>query len=330
VFFSCKISNSLINFLEKKGEDLSPLLESTSLPEEFLRDPSYWMSAEEMEALLNLAITLYQKDEAQSFIQTVGHKAAELKSWGVLDSVLRMMPRPQDILHQPERFLSYFISPNPPTDNLKRSESSIEFDVAVSADQYPLVTSYLSSSFECLPVYTGQQLAACSWQGIHLSLSWQQNQDSLFGEEDTGRQISPDLIRNVLSSLEKHSQELEEKNRELQFKNNFLQSSRDDFEKQLKSRFVMQESADFEISKNENNFKIRTESSDQVLQNLARMNDYMVRAQQLITMLVAQDRLNPQVKAAMKRVDWETVKNQFPVLIKECREALVDKGELNV
>ncbi|MBO9668061.1 MAG: hypothetical protein J7501_14770, partial [Bdellovibrio sp.] len=40
--------------------------------------------------------------------------------------------------------------------------------------------------------------------------------------------------------------------------------------------------------------------------------DYMVRAQQLITMLAAQGKATPAVKEAMRRVDWEFVKTEYP------------------
>jgi signal transduction histidine kinase len=45
--------------------------------------------------------------------------------------------------------------------------------------------------------------------------------------------------------------------------------------------------------------------------DLSRVSDYFARAQQLITLLVAQDRMNPQVKEAMRRVDWEKVVKNY-------------------
>lgn len=328
MLFSCKISNTLLTYLENQGEDISPLLEGTSLPEEFLRDPSYWMQASEMELFLSQALLAIEKKSEQNFMQKIGHLGPELKAWGVLDSVLRMMPRPHDILSQPARFLSYFISPTPPIDNLKRGESNIDFDIAVSAEQYPLVTSYLASSFESLPLYVGQSAATCDWKGIHVKLNWHLDQKTLFGETETGHQISPDLIRSVLVTLERHSHQLEEKNRELQAKNDALLKSQQQLKETIKTRFVMQESTDaYPIFENNSE---PVENSKQILHNLSKISDYMVRSQQLITMLIAQDRMNPQVKEAMRRVDWESVKTQFPVLIEECRQMLNHKGDHHV
>jgi hypothetical protein len=57
-------------------------------------------------------------------------------------------------------------------------------------------------------------------------------------------------------------------------------------------------------------------------QNLARLHDYMVRAQQLITMLASQGKMTPEVKEAMRRVDWEYVKTQYPKTISDSMDAL--------
>ena len=57
-------------------------------------------------------------------------------------------------------------------------------------------------------------------------------------------------------------------------------------------------------------------------QNLSRLHDYMVRAQQLITMLQAQGKSTPAVKEAMRRVDWDFVKEQYPRTVRESLEVL--------
>ena len=255
----------------------------------------------------------------ENFFQKIGHAGPELRSWGVLDSVLRMMPRPQEILSQPARFLSYFISPEPPVDKVLRTESSIEFDLPVSADQYPLVTRYLRASFESLPLYVGQPLASCRWEGIHLKLQWSAEQKSIFLEQDPGHQISPELMSSVVSTLEKHQRELQEKNRELQFKNEQLMNSHKDMETKIENKLSLESLVMSPVSR----LDFVDESSINVLdQNFSRLNDYMVRAQQLITMLVGQNRMNMAVKEAMKRTGWERVQSQYPVTVQESKHIL--------
>lgn len=329
MLLSCKISSSVLSFLEKQGEDLSSILEVTSLPEEFLRDPSYWMQADEMENFLAHAFQLSVRHSEEALFQKIGHMGHELRSWGVLDSVLRMMPKPQEILAQPDRFLSYFISPAPPTANVIRTENSIELDVPISTDQYPHATAFLGASFESLPLYVGQPLASCEWQGIRVKLRWNSDQENFFDGVDLGHTLSPDLMRNVVATLEKHSKDLEEKNRELQAKNEALVQSQKKLEASLRSQgsFVSTpETSPDKVNKVANlavATAFVTEARDQLQQNLSRLSDYMVRSQQLVTMLIGQGRNNPQIKEAMRRVDWERIQKQFPQTVEESRRILI-------
>lgn len=323
--FSCKITSAVLDFLEQHGEDLAPLLDGFESPEELLRDSSYWISAKDAEDFLQKALLLYQPKYRESLLISAGHTGHERRSWGVLDSVLRMMPQPQEIFAQPEKLISYFVSPAPPIENVVRSQNGVEFDLPVSADLYPLATTYLRASFEALPLYVGQSLGACSWDGIHLKLSWHQDQQSIFAE-DPGHQISPELMRSIVDSLEKHQRELEAKNKELQEKNDLLLRNL-----KQNAALVLQQSADTKTDaqavlsgqrETEKLDFIEDSSIASLEQNVARLGDYMVRAQQLITMLVAQDRLNPSVKEAMRRTDWEKIKDLFPQTIGECQSIL--------
>ncbi|MEK6627116.1 MAG: hypothetical protein AABY53_00685, partial [Bdellovibrionota bacterium] len=103
--FSCKITHAILTHLESEKVDLSAYFSETEIPWELLRDSSYWMRAPDMEAFLE---RLALRSET---LVAAGHKTPKTRVWGVLDSVLRMMPQPQEIFHQPEKFLSYFISP---------------------------------------------------------------------------------------------------------------------------------------------------------------------------------------------------------------------------
>jgi hypothetical protein len=229
-----------------------------------------------------------------------------------------MMPRPQEILAQPQRFLSYFISPEPPVDHVDRTECGIEFDLPVSSEIYPLVTNYLKAAFESLPVYVGQPLAQCTWNDIHLKINWATEQESIF-DQDPGHAISPDLLRSVVASLETHQRELEEKNRELQDRNEQLARAHREMEEQIAQKFEVAGV----LTEPVHNLEFINESSIHALQNnLAKLTDYMVRAQQLITMLVGQDRMKPYVKEAMRRTDWDRVKMQFPLTVQESRDIL--------
>lgn len=330
--FSCKISNAVLNILEEQGEDLAPLYEQTHLSVELLRDSSYWVSAPDMEAFLETVMRLPLKRD-ENILQRAGHEGPTLRAWGVLDSVLRMMPRPQEIFNQPEQFLSYFISPKPPIENLRKDSVSISFDLPLPAEQYPLVTTYLKAAFESLPVYVGQPPAICEWQGITIKLNWSTQQSSIFSE-NVGHQVSPDMFQSLIDDLQRTQRERED----LQKYVGDLEEKIRDYEKQ---KLQMAASVDVEVKTSDKPSLLPQEGSLSHLnfdsaspvyalnQNLARMHDYMVRAQQLITMLVAQGKMTSAVKEAMRRVDWEHVKTQYPRTVFESMELVkkVNKTE---
>lgn len=330
--FSCKISNAVLNILEEQGEDLALLYEQTHLPVELLRDPSYWISAPDMETFLDLAMRLPLKRDGNLLIRA-GQEGPTHRAWGVLDSVLRMMPRPQEIFNQPEQFLSYFISPKPPIENLRRDDVSISFDLPLPAEQYPLVTTYLKAAFESLPVYVDQPPAICEWIGITIKLNWATQQESIFSE-NVGHQVSPALFQSLIEDLQRTQRERED----LQKYVGDLEAIIRDYEKRkglsgkeegpsvdkpLPAHLLPHEGVLSHLS-------FDSESPSYVLsQNLARMHDYMVRAQQLITMLVAQGKLSPAAKEAMRRVDWEHVKTQYPRTVFESMELVKKMNNKN-
>lgn len=325
MFLSCKISNSVLTALESQGEDLTSLFEQTHLSAELLRDSSYWISAPDMEAFLELATRLPLKSDC-NILQRAGHDGPELRAWGVLDSVLKMMPRPQEIFNQPEQFLSYFISPKPPVENLRRSEAEVSFDLPLPAEQYPLVTTYLKAAFESLPVYVGQPSAHCEWQEISVRITWSIPQNSIF-TEGVGHQISPELFQSLIEDLQRTQRERED----LQKYIGDLESKMRDYEKMKISLNTAEASSTESPGKASmlphegtlSHLDFDSESPSYVMgQNLARLHDYMVRAQQLITMLAAQGKMTPAVKEAMRRVDWDFVKGQYPRTISESMEVL--------
>lgn len=328
--FSCKISNAVLNILEEQGEDLSLLYDDqTHLPLELMRDPSYWISAPDMEEFLRLVLRLPLKN-SESLLERAGHDGPQLRSWGVLDSVLRMMPRPQEIFNNPEQFLSYFISPKPPVENLRRQDDKISFDLPLSAEQYPLVTTYLKAAFESLPVYVGQPLAKCEWTDITIQMTWADKQESFVEEASLGHQVSPALFQSLIDDLQNTQRERED----LQKYVNDLEARLHDLEKQTQTEGSKSPNAqDSERLLIVDDVTLRDtggDSSSYVLnQNLARMHDYMVRAQQLITMLLGQQNKMPAgVKEAMRRMDWEHVKTQYPRTVFESME-VVKKMHLN-
>ena len=326
MLFSGKISNAVLMYFDRKGEDISALLEAIPLPETFLRDPNHWINAKDMEDFMSQVARLNFQLSEENILEKIGHAGPEIRGWGVLDSVLRMMPSPQENFTHPEKFISYFISPPPPLANIIKTEECISFDLPVPADQFPNTITYLRAAFESLPVYVGRQQATCRWVGINLRIDWESKQNSIFGLEDTGYQISPDLMRNIITSLEQNQKELQEHNFELQAKHEQLLSSYKTLQEELARRPELNSFEKNPIK----NFEFVEQTSLEALRNeIGRLNDYMIRSQQLIQLLVAQDRMSNQVKEAMRRVNWENVRSQFPKTIESCFEILENTQKNN-
>lgn len=308
--FSCKVTHAILTYLESEKIDLSGYFSESDIPWELLRDPSYWMRAPDMEAFLErLSLT-------SDILIHAGHTTPKNKVWGVLDSVLRMMPQPQEIFHQPEKFLGYFISPEPPIENLVRTSIGLSFDIPLPAEQYPLVTTYLQAAFESLPVYVGQAAATCEWVDIHLKINWPAEQISISGE-DHSRQISPQLMQDVIHQLQASGKDLEEKNRELQIRNEEL------LRLATQKNLTLGTDEKLTVGREDfSEFEFMKRPVHQVAQNLSRLHDYMVRAHQLVTILTAGQKQSPGIKEAFRRVDWDIVKNQYPQIILESLETL--------
>ncbi|HVK60057.1 MAG TPA: hypothetical protein VM432_00855 [Bdellovibrionales bacterium] len=300
-----------MNYLDRRGEDLqAEIFEACDWPTEFLRDPSSWLEASKMEQLLASIDADFKLRREEDLLLSTGHEARELRAWGALDSVLRMVQEPKDLFAQPERFLSYFISPAPPVGDLKRTADSISFVLPVSEIQFPLVTAYLRAAFEALPTYIGKPLASVRWENSRVTIEWTNLQENLLSEKDASElSLHPELVQNVLRDLELAQTELEQTKKRLLDKEaelNVLKSGAGPSVAPLRSGHAADAMS----------------SMDSALYELYRLGDYFARGQQLVTLLIAQGRQTPQVKEAMRRVDWSFVCETAPAVIKKAIDDL--------
>lgn len=313
MLFSCKISHSLITFLDRRGEDLEAFYEKCDWPSEFLRDPSSWLEADKMEGLLKQIDLEYGRGPQveEHVITAGGHQCKDLRAWGVLDSVLRMVQAPKDLFAQPERFLSYFISPAPPLGEIQRGHNSVSFVLPVSEVQFPFVTCYLRAALEALPTYINKPMASVTWDNSRVTIAWSDDQASLFGEAPPNDlSLHPELMRNILFNLETSQKQLEELNREM--------LAKDEEIAELRKKLALGHTE--AISKENPVHPLVTDFADkkvgEVLHELYRLGDYVARGHQLITLLVGQGRQTRQVEEAMRRVNWDYVSTAGPQLVK--------------
>jgi signal transduction histidine kinase len=253
-----------------------------------------------------------------TLISAIGHQCKDLRAWGVLDSVLRMVQAPKDLFAQPERFLSYFVSPAPPVGEVRRGPESVSFVLPVSEMQFPLVTGYLRAALEGLPTYINKPMATVIWQESRVAISWSENQASLFGDSQNAElSLHPELVRNILINLETSQSELEEMKRQVHAKNQEIESLKSDLSTRVNSTSDVNSAGVPDLSSLARGLAQEIdEPVAGVLNDLYKLGDYFARGQQLITLLIGQGRQTKQVQEAMRRVDWEHVTVDGPVMVK--------------
>ena len=291
--------------MDNQGVSAEGLYELTDLPMEFLRDPACWLEADKLELFLQTMDQAYGLKFNESLVTLVGASGFELRTWGVLDSVLKMIECPADIYGQPQRLLSYFVSPEPPIANLQVDEKNVSFDLPISSEEYPYVTEYLKAAIEGLPKYIGRHPSTVRWIDNRIEINWSSDQPTLLDKEALRKSLSPELLSGLVKSLESLQKQLEKKNEELKYKDKEIQRLKQDVQNLLKTpvnRKFLPHVGEQVVATEE------IKSSSGALKNeIARLADYISRAQQLVTLLIGRGRLDSQAKMAMRRVGWDQV-----------------------
>ena len=318
VYFSGKITHSFVNYILRKGSDLERFYEVMDLPTEFVRDPSCWLDAEQVETFIEAIEKEYaSRFGEQNLVESVGHSCAELRAWGVLDSVLRMMQKPQDIFLQPQRFISYFVSPAPPIANFERMAETISFDLPISSQEYPYVTEYLRAAMEALPLYIGRQMSSARWSHTAVQVSWSEAQKNFLPESDLQPNIKPELMQTMVESLELAQKDLEEHKKKLVQKDREIERLKTEIDKRQ-----MEEAQGCGQNSTPPLVPDLLPQVEDVQRVLFQLSDYLARAHQLVTLLVKQDRMDRQVKQAMHRVDWELITTNYTGLTKQAADKI--------
>jgi len=311
MLFSGKITNSFHVFLDRHSVDSEKFYELTDLPTEFLREPSCWIPAQDVEKFIQAVDREFGPMFQESLPTLVGHQVHSLRAWGVLDSVIKMMQKPQDLFLQPARFLSYFVSPAPPVGDVQRGPDSIAFQLPISNQEFPCVTEFLRSALEVLPCYLGRNQAEVSWKQTCIEISWHDSQDGLLKEDDLSPNYKPELVQNLMQALEESQRQIED------LRNQLSQSEG------AKAQPIP--ATDTEFVQGLRTYLTRARG------HMMRLSDYLVRSQQLVTLLIGQDRMDRQVQEAMRRVDWDYVKTQSSQVAQETADLLTHfEKELNI
>ncbi|PIU00051.1 MAG: hypothetical protein COT74_06790 [Bdellovibrionales bacterium CG10_big_fil_rev_8_21_14_0_10_45_34] len=331
MLFSSKISNSVITYLENRGVEIDQAIDLIGIPEEFLRDPSAWVPAQKMETLLQyLEAAAFRKfennvdpqDLNSGWIEKAASESIELRTFGVLDSVLRMVGHIEDYYSAPDRLLSYFVSPPPPIANLKKTQAAVTFELPISIEEFPSVIRFMVRTLEVLPGYLGGTPSQVKWSQHSVQIDLNSHQIAMLQPASANELVNPTMIRDLIQNLEITQKQLEARNRELHIKDEEL-------------RLLKGETA---ISKTSALLDIR--EYEQICRSLfglsnklARIHDYFARAQQLVTLSSSDEVSRSMIAKAMKKLDWLGVQAEFSSIIQQARTEIhtirKDLEELN-
>ena len=163
---------------------------------------------------------------------------------------------------------------------------------------------------EALPTYIGKPMASVDWTESRVSISWTDSQESLFTDiQKSEMSLHPELVESILQNLESSQKELEETKQRLRAREAELDVLR------TSPVPLRVGGGEFGLIPKANDAS--SEAVAAALHELYRLGDYFARGQQLVTLLIAQGRETPQVREAMRRVDWPFVCETAPALIRE-------------
>lgn len=165
MYFSGRITNSFFTFLNRYELDTSRFFEMTSLEIDLIRDPEFWMPAEQVELLLrNIQRAYQQRFIDKNLTVTVGHNAPHLDSWGGLEDALGFFDSPRALYEKIDKILGFFISPRVSIYEQEDDRDFFSFRTDFNRNKYPTVRDYLTAVLETLPVFLGGEQTEVEWK----------------------------------------------------------------------------------------------------------------------------------------------------------------------
>jgi len=313
----------LIHF-ERIGVSQEPLFDIFDGPEEFLRDPHFWLSIPQVEKLFEKASRIFSDP---NIAQTVASHAVEYQTWGALDSVFKMMSAPEDYYSNLGRFFSYFVAPLEDFKETERGDSFVRFQFPVDRDVAPHIFNFLRTVLENLPRYTGHPPVISDWSEMkkEMWISWDTAQPSLFDVEP-GQVLNPRLIQHLTSTLESNERQLEAKNRIIMQQQFELERLRTELQTQVREKIYAEKMTGLAQLAAGVAHEINNPLSF-VMSNLGRFDDYFHRLQtyflELERKLLLGDVTAPDWLHEIKeRLDIDFVITETPSMLTEASEGL--------
>ncbi|MGH1467616.1 MAG: hypothetical protein ACRBBP_01890 [Bdellovibrionales bacterium] len=280
-----KITNSVCMQLETQGVLVGDYLEQAGLSAHKALDSEMWIPAEKVELFLDLI----SKDYPEFYPKEIALNAIDIRGWGLLDQVLRILQSPAEIYEHPQRFLSYFIRPSLDFEWVNRATEASSFKVSLSTDEMPLVADYLAGALEVVSKYVGADSSVVTWSGNLVSIDWSKKQDSFFEEKKEPVNFKPEIYKEAVEIIQRQQSEI------LDFK--------------LKAE----------------NFSAPDFDSQKIVEDLKVLSDYFLRSRQLVSLLKAESGKKKWFKEALKRLNWDELQGLHSQKVEDIKSRLIDQ-----
>lgn len=287
---SAKITKSVYMHLELQGAVAGDYLEQAGLSVHKALDSEMWLPMEQVELFLDLV----SRDFPEFYPKDIALKALEIRGWGLLDQVLRILQSSSEIYEHPQRFLSYFIRPNLNFEWIERKKESSSFTVSLSTDEMPLVTEYLTGALEVVSKYVGSESSVVNWAGNSVSIDWSKKQDSFFEEAKVPVNYKPEIYKEAVEIIQRQQTEI----------------------------------LAFKYKEEEESTSLPNFDSESITEDLKILSDYFLRSRQLISLLKAESGKKKWFKEAVKRLNWDELQGLHSNKIENIKQKLTNQNHV--
>ncbi|MDW8189393.1 MAG: hypothetical protein RMK80_00270 [Pseudobdellovibrionaceae bacterium] len=345
VYFSAKITNTLLSYGEAQGLDLAELFFEWPWAEGTLTDPGQWILGQDLEVIISDFMAWWSKKKGtipseDAFLREVAHSSFNHRAWGTLDSVLRMMPDVFEAFERPHVLLGHFVSPAPNIHVLSKSKNLIVLSWENAPLEYPKSFAMVLHSLEVLPKYLGWHSGNCRYEHGKLIMTLNQkdhnlpssapvsissnhpshplvthqlaivesNEEALFHSLSLSREIFRELVSIIEKPSNRNRKKLKPGKEELPGDSNMAPDP-DPVDK-TPLQLPLSSSPHLELTGEPSESDL-----DLLQQNLSRILDFFVRATQLVTLMSQQS--PERSKKWMRRLNWQKVLQDFPGLVED-------------
>lgn len=321
---SGKVTNALLNYLERQGVPQSVVFDVFDGPAEFLKDAYFWLEANEVEKIFARAANHLGDPKLG---HAVGSQIADLGSLGALDYVFKLIPSKKDYYRGLERFFSYMILPHQDFKELELADNHVRFKPPFLRSTHPQIFDFIRGAIENLPKYTGHGPSTSQWfeELGEMVVSWDSGQPSLFAEEPA-QHYNPHVLSQLSGQIERYEKIIENLNRELSERQKSIEQLQSEFARDFNEKLHQTQMPGLTQLASGVAHEINNPLSF-VTSNLERFEDYLHRLQsyslELEKVCLHGVKFTPQnLKALKDSLDIEFVRQETPLMIEESKEGL--------